>query len=152
MNDNLDIFVTELQERIFEETKKTYGEIGFHRWLNPLYAGTIDNPDGYGRVTGLCGDTIQFFLTFNKNKVKTAKFLTDGCGASLICASFAAELAIDKSPDEIMEITGDKIIKILGCFPEEDQHCAFLAVESLQEALHDYMLKQTQKKNVDSAD
>jgi hypothetical protein len=30
----------------------------------------------------------------------------------------------------------------LGRFPKEDEHCAFLAAESLQSALDDYMRKQ----------
>jgi nitrogen fixation NifU-like protein len=58
-----------------------------------------------------------------------------------VCASFVAEMAIGKSPDELLEITGDAILKKLGGLPEEDRHCAFLAGETLQEALHDYMVK-----------
>lgn len=40
-------------------------------------------------------------------------------------------------------LTGDTILGILGVFPEEYQHCAFLAAETLQEALDDFMQKQT---------
>ncbi|MCD6224293.1 MAG: iron-sulfur cluster assembly scaffold protein, partial [Deltaproteobacteria bacterium] len=62
MSKNLDAFVKDLQNQIFEETRAAYGDVAFQRWLKPLYMGAIDNPDGYGRVTGSCGDTIQIFL------------------------------------------------------------------------------------------
>lgn len=38
------------------------------------------------------------------------------------------------------------ILEILGGLPEEDRHCAFLAAETLQAALDDYMRKELKKK------
>jgi len=145
MSENFDNFVEDLQNQIFEQTKADYGDVAFQRWLKPLYMGTMDNPDGYGRITGSCGDTIQIFLKFENEKVKKALFQTDGCGSSAVCGSFAAELALGKSPDEILDITGESILKKLGSFPEEDKHCAFLSVEALQDAVNDYMIKQSRK-------
>jgi len=104
--------------------------------------GIINNPDGYGRITGSCGDTMQIFLKFENDKVKEASFQTDGCASSMVCGSFAAELALGKSPDEILDITGEAILKKLGGLPEEERHCAFLSADTLQEALNDYMIKQ----------
>ena len=144
MENELEDFVKDLQERINEETRAAYGDIAFDRWQNPLYMGNMDSPDGYGRLTGSCGDTMQIFLRFDGGRVKDATFLTDGCGASAVCGSFAAELALGKSPDQLLEITGDAILKILGGLPREDEHCAYLAGETLQEALNDYMIKQSQ--------
>lgn len=145
MSSDLDDFVQDLQEQIFEETRAAYGDVVFERWRNPIYMGTIDNPDGYACLTGACGDTMQIFLRFENGRVKNASFQTDGCGSSAVCGSFAAEIAIGKNPDELMEITGDAILGKLGGLPEEEKHCAFLAEESLQEALNDYMIKQRQK-------
>jgi len=62
MSNDLDDFVQDLQGQIYEETRAAYGDVAFERWLNPLYMGTIDNPDGYGCVTGSCGDTMQIFF------------------------------------------------------------------------------------------
>jgi nitrogen fixation NifU-like protein len=144
MSDDFDDFARELQNQIHEETRKTYGQVAFERWLKPLYVGVMDDPDGYGRVTGSCGDTMEIFLRFEKDLVKDAAFQTDGCGPSTVCGSFAAELALGKGPDEVAEITGETILEILGGLPEQDRHCAFLATETLQEALADYMRKQRQ--------
>jgi nitrogen fixation NifU-like protein len=148
MGKDLDDFVKGLQDQIFEETRAAYGDVAFQRWLKPLYMGSMDNPDGYGRITGSCGDTMQIFLKFENDKVKEASFKTDGCGSSTVCGSFAVELALGKSPDEIFDITGESILKKLGSLPEEDRHCAFLSADALQEALNEYMIKQKSKKNV----
>ena len=145
MGNELDGFVNGLQNQIMEQTRAEFGDVAFERWQNPLYVGTMNNPDGHGRVTGSCGDTMQIFLKFESNKVKEATFLTDGCGSSTVCGSFAAELAFGKTPDELLEITGETILKILGSFPEESRHCAFLAADTLQDALNDYMIKGTRK-------
>lgn len=146
MANDLDDFVQDLQNQIYDETREAYGDVAFERWLHPLYMGTIENPDGYGQLTGLCGDTMQIFLKLQNNHVTEASFQTDGCGSSSVCGSFAAEMALGKTPDEILEITGDVVLEKLGGLPKEEEHCAFLSGETLQEALNDYMVKQTRRR------
>ena len=145
MGNDLDEFVSELQEQIYQETKEAYGEEGFERWLNMRYMGSMPDADGYARLTGTCGDTMEIFLKFEDGRVKEASFLTDGCGSSAVCGSFAAEMAIGKTPDELLEVTGEAILERLGRLPKEEEHCAYLAGETLQEALNDYMTKQVKK-------
>ena len=147
MTDEFDDFARKLQQEIYEETRKSYGPVAFERWLKPLYMAAMDNPDGYGRITGSCGDTMQIFLKFKNGRVKEATFQTNGCGSSVVCGSFAAELALGLDLDGLAEITGDTVLEILGGLPEEDRHCAFLAVETLQEAIDDYMCKRHGKEH-----
>jgi nitrogen fixation NifU-like protein len=151
MGKEFDDFVNDLQNRIFDETKTAYGEIGFNRWRDPLYVGAMSDADGHGCITGSCGDTMEIFLKFDKNKVLNASYRTNGCGSSTICGSFAAEMAIGKTPDELLEITGEKILQTLSVFPKEDEHCAFLAAETLQEALNDFMKKLSKSKKIQTA-
>ena len=146
MSDNLDDFIDGLQDQIYQETRAAYGDLAFERWQNLLYLGPMEDPDGSARITGSCGDTMEIFLKFENGRVKEATFQTDGCGTSAVCGSFAAEMAHNKNPDELVEITGDNILQLLGGFPKEDEHCAFLAAETLQEALNNYMIKQTERK------
>lgn len=148
MPGSVDDFVRNLQEQIFQETKEAYGEKAYHRWLDPLFMGSIKNPDGYACLTGVCGDTMEIFLSFENGRVKEALFRADGCGSSIVSGSFAAEMAMGKDPDELVEITGEAILETLGKLPKEDEHCAFLAAETLQEALNDYMIKQTQREDL----
>ncbi len=139
MSDNFDAFIDKLQQQVFDETRDAFGEAGFQRWRHPLYNGRLENPDSHARITGKCGDTMEIFLIFENGHVKSAAYTTDGCGSSTICGSFTAEMAFGKTPDELAEITGEKVLEKIGTFPEEDRHCAFLAAETLQAALSQYM-------------
>jgi nitrogen fixation protein NifU and related proteins len=141
MKDRLDAFVDQLQQQIFDEARETLGEAGYERWRNPKYNGRMENPDATARVTGSCGDTMEIYLKFNAGRVISASYVTDGCGSSSVCGSFAAEMAIGKSPDEIAEIDGHCVLARLGRLPKDEEHCAFLAAETLQAALHDQMIK-----------
>ncbi len=137
--DRLDEFVNNLQESIFAEAKEAYGEKGFDRWRNPKYRGRMDDPDGWARVTGSCGDTMEIYLKFENGRVKEASYFTDGCASSALSGSFAAQLAIGKDPDELTEITGDAVLNEIGRLPESDKHCASLAAETVQEAVGNYL-------------
>ncbi len=139
MEDNLDKFVSDLQNEINQEIRKTYGDVVFERWLNPLYMGRMALADGYARVTGSCGDTMEIFLRFKNGRVKEAAFWTDGCASSMVCGSYAAELAMGKGPEDLKDITGQTILDILGGLPDHDRHCAFLAAETLQKSLQHYL-------------
>jgi nitrogen fixation NifU-like protein len=127
MEESLDDFVSELKNQIVEELKESYGEKTYQRWLKLVYMGSMKDPDGYACLNGVCGDSMKIFLKFKGERVKEASFQTDGCGSSQVCGSVAAELAQGKSPDEILEVTGEMIMEELGGLPADDALCAFLA-------------------------
>ena len=139
--DELDEFIENLQQQIYDEAREAYGERGFQHWLNPRYIGRMADADAHARVTGECGDTMEIYLKFENNRVKDASYFTNGCGSSQLSGSFAAELAIGKDPDELTEITAESVLNHIGRLPEGDRHCARLAAETLQEALNHYMSK-----------
>ncbi len=139
MDDLFDDFAADLQAEIDRETREYYGEKVFQRWKNPVYMGEVPGAHAHASETGSCGDTIQVFLKFEDGRVCDGGFLTDGCGASMVCGSYAVEKAMGRTPEEIMEIKGGDIINELGGLPEENEHCAFLAAAALQSALEDYM-------------
>jgi nitrogen fixation NifU-like protein len=141
MGDTLDDFVHEIKEQIYEETREAYGDKAYERWRNPLFIGSMNNPDGYAKSVGVCGDTMEMFLRFEGGRVKEALYQADGCGSSSICASFAAELSMGKAPSEVLAISGEVIMETLEGLPKEDEHLAFLAAQTLQQAVNDYMMK-----------
>jgi nitrogen fixation NifU-like protein len=55
-------------------------------------------------------------------------------------------MCIGKTPDELLEVTGEAIVEKIGSLPEEESHCAFLAAGTVQEALNNYMIKQTRQR------
>ena len=138
---NLDDFLDNLQNEIFEEAKKELGKKGFQRWRNPKFNGRMKNPDGHARVTGECGDTMEIYLKFEHNRISDASYFTNGCASSAIAGSFAAELTLGKDPDEITDITEEMVLDTIGRLPEKDLHCATLAARTVQEALSSYMRK-----------
>ena len=145
MVDTLDDFVQDIKEQIYQETKEAYGDIAFQRWLKPLFVGQMKNPDGYARSIGACGDAMEIFLKFEGDRVKEASFQANGCGSSSVCASFAAELSVGRAPDELLAISGELIMEKLERLPKEDEHLAYLAAETLQQALNDYLIKKTER-------
>lgn len=139
MENNFDSFAQALQEQIFEETKEDFGEIAYQRWRNMRYMEVMDEPDGHANVRGGCGDAIEIFLKFEDERVNKASFQTDGCGASAVCGSFAAEMSVGKTPEELLDLSGENILEKLVKFPKENEHCAFLAAASVHEAVNNYM-------------
>jgi nitrogen fixation NifU-like protein len=139
MKDNLDTFLDQLQEQIFDEAKDALGDRGFDRWRNPKFTGRMQDAHGMGRVTGECGDTMEIYLKFQNGKVSDASYFTDGCASSSVSGSFAAELTLGKTPEELTDITGDTVLEAVGKLPEEDQHCSTLAARTIQAALDHYM-------------
>ena len=141
----MDDAVRNSKENVQKESAETRelspGEIAVFQWLHSLMWKEQGQPDGHACLTGRCGETIEIFLNFNGERVKEAAYLTNGCISSKVCAALAAQMAKGKTPDEVLEITAESLLGLLGEFPKSEEHCAFLAAETLQEALHDYMLK-----------
>ena len=139
MADSLDQFLDDLQEKIFDEAKEVLGDKGFDRWRNPRFRGKMENCDVHAHALGDCGDSMDIYLKFDKDRVAEATYVTDGCGSSQVCGSFAAEMSIGKRVEELADVTGEVILEKLGDVPEDDQHCAFLAAGTVQEAVRLYM-------------
>jgi nitrogen fixation NifU-like protein len=139
MKDSMGNFVDKLQEQIFEESREAYGEEVFSRWQSPRFMGRMTDASSVGRITGRCGDTMEIYLHLEGDRIEKASFFTDGCGSSVACGSVVAELATGKKFDEAGLIGGDTILEVLRVLPEEEHHCAYLAAEALQIALHEWM-------------
>ncbi|MBN2537313.1 iron-sulfur cluster assembly scaffold protein, partial [candidate division WOR-3 bacterium] len=64
-----------------------------------------------------------------------AKFWTDGCGTSIVCGSMVTVMAKDRTLEQAAAIDQAAVLGELGGLPEEDQHCALLAANTLREAV-----------------
>ena len=98
-NKELKNYADALQEQIVQQMRKLYSEAVIERWQNPRNVGKIENPDGYSKVKGECGDTMEFFLKIEKNKISECTFMTDGCGTSMAAGSMATEIAKNKQKE-----------------------------------------------------
>ena len=95
----------------------------------------LDNPDGRGKVTGWCGDTMQIDLRIIGGIIQEARFITDGCEATMACGSMITKMAVPKTLSEAESISPDEIIDALGGLPENHLHCAELAVMTMRQAI-----------------
>ena len=152
MEDSLDEFAEDLQEVIIRDARAYYTEKVVDLWLHPQNMGPLEWPDGYAKIKGPCGDTMEIFLRINKDRITEATFLTDGCGPSLAAGSMATQLATGKTLDEAKTITQEIILDALGGLPEESQHCALLAASTLTEAIRSYFSTKAARKGSPATD
>lgn len=116
-----------------------YSETASDHARNPRHHGPLEPFNGHARLTGPCGDTMEFWLFVHNGQVENISFITDGCGASLACGSMASCLAEGKSIADTASMRQEDILDAMGTFPLESEHCALLAADSLKAACQDYL-------------
>lgn len=98
---------------------------------------SIRQPDGFGRQTRECGDSITIYLVLREDVIYSASFESNGCIYAVACANAAVHLCLGKTLTEAGDITAASIIEYLETLPEQERHCAELAAAALEQALRD---------------
>ena len=129
----------QFEELIKEEMRKTYSETAIDHAMNPRNVGDMADADGFAKVTGPCGDSMEIRLKVNNDTIVGATFMTDGCGTTIASGSIVTEMAKEKNIIEARKISQQDILNALGGLPEESQHCALLAANTLKAAIRDYL-------------
>jgi nitrogen fixation protein NifU and related proteins len=136
----LDQFTKDLQEQILNQYRAVYSDAVIDRWQNPKNMGTLDKPDGYAKVQGSCGDTMEMFIKIKDDILTECTFRTDGCGTTFASGSMATEIACGKTfTQALAQVSAREILKRLGGLPQDSVHCAQLAAETLRTAMADYL-------------
>ncbi len=128
------------EELIRAEMRKVYSETTIDHAMNPRNVGDMEDANGYAKVTGPCGDTVEVWLKVRNGTIAEASFLTDGCGTSIASGSMVTEMVKGKSVNQAWKISHQDVLSVLGGMPEESQHCALLAANTLKEAIRDYLV------------
>jgi nitrogen fixation NifU-like protein len=129
----------ELQELVLSDARKIYSETVIDHAMNPRNLGEIKEADGFAKVTGSCGDTMEIWIKVNADTIVKTSFMTDGCGTSIASGSMVTEMAKGKSISEAQRTTQDNVLNALGGLPQESEHCALLAANTLKAAIRDYI-------------
>jgi len=127
------------QELIMANMRKVYSEVVIDHMMNPRNMGSMADANGFGRVIGPCGDTMEIWLNVKNGTVAKATFVTNGCGTSLASGSMVTELAKGRSIPQALKISQQDVLNALNGLPEESVHCALLAADTLREATEDYI-------------
>ena len=88
----------------------------------------LQKPDGYGKRTGECGDTVEVFLCIKGGLIQSVSFDTDGCINTNACANTVSQLSEGKTIEAAWNITPEEVIEFLETLARENYHCAELAV------------------------
>ena len=129
----------QFEELIQAEMRKVYSETTIDHAMNPRNVGDMRDADGFAKVTGPCGDTMEIWLRIKNGTIAEASFLTDGCGTSIASGSMVTEMVKGKSIAEARKINQQDVLTALGGLPEESEHCALLAANTLKAAIRDYL-------------
>jgi nitrogen fixation NifU-like protein len=104
----------------------------------------LADPDGEGRHTGDCGDTVAMSLKLRETSIAQVAFQVQGCMNTVASANAVAELIEGRPVEEAWELTPERVIDFLETLPPSHYHCAELAVGALHRALADVRRKQQQ--------
>jgi len=127
------------EELIKAEMRKVYSETTIDHAMNPRNLGDMEDADGFAKVTGPCGDTMAIWLRVKNGTIAEANFLTDGCGTSIASGSMVTEMVKGKAVPQAQRISQQGVLSALGGLPEESEHCALLAANTLRAAIRDYL-------------
>ncbi len=95
----------------------------------------VESPDGYGKQTRECGDTIEFFLMTDKEVIKTLSYDLKGCIFSHACVNTIIHFARDKSIEQATKIKEKDVVDFLKTLPKKEEHCARHALKAFRKAL-----------------
>jgi len=139
---DFDEMVDSIQAELDAEAEIVYSKKVLNEWRNPQNVGRMKSPDSFAIITGSCGDTMEFFIKVQDGNINEIQFMTDGCGATIACGSMITKIAKGKTLQEVSEVTNNDLLKALDGLPDENLHCAKLAVDTLQKAIQNYIRDQ----------
>ena len=125
---------------------KGFSNLAVEHAMKPQNRGPLKMYNGHARITGPCGDTMEFWVLVNENTVRKLSFITDGCESSLACGSMTTTLAEGKSLEDVSKLTQQVVLEAFGGFPKDSEHCALLAVNTLNAAIEEYMKEKIEDK------
>lgn len=126
------------EHRVVEQVQDVYSARVVELANDPKNMGRLPKPAVRGLVHGWCGDTMEVYLRLQGDKIERATFTTDGCGPTLACGSAITLLVQGMSLEEAEELRPEHLIADLGGLPAQSQHCAELAVSTLQNAIFNW--------------
>ncbi|MBY9002939.1 MAG: iron-sulfur cluster assembly scaffold protein [Candidatus Lokiarchaeota archaeon] len=137
---NFDDFVANLQKEIIDKEKEEFNEYIVELFHNPKNWGKpLEKDISVSQTyTGLCGDTMHYYLKIEDDIITKANFVTDGCGASVATACQTTMLIEGKSLKYVENLTPEEIDKALKGLPDDHKHCAELSVRTLRRAISKY--------------
>lgn len=121
-----------------------YRERILDHYKNPRNFGKLEKADSKIKLSNpLCGDEVEVFVKFDKDKVKRITFEGKGCVISLASASILTEELKGKKKEEILSLDKDFMLKLLNIALSPNRlKCALLPLEAIQKAVRSFENKE----------
>jgi nitrogen fixation protein NifU and related proteins len=107
----------------------------------PRNMGGIPKAEGKATGVGVCGDSIEIYLSIQNQAIINIGQIPHGCVYTVACGSAVSHIVRGKSLEDALGVTPEAVAAELGGLPEDHMHCASLAVNKLGEAIDDYYRK-----------
>ena len=134
-DNNFERMADAIQQQIEAEEASLFSKKVIREYQDPKNVGRMTEPDGFGIITGPCGDTMEIYLRIRDTRVTDVLFMTDGCGSSIACGSMLTRMVKRNAVEDAEEIISRDLLDALDGLPDENLHCAKLAVDTLKKAL-----------------
>ena len=135
MGSEFDRFVQWLEQKADDDAREVFSEKVINECFAPSNLERLAQADAHAVVKGWCGDTMEIYLLLDGDKIIHASFMTDGCGATVACGSMLTKIVKGMSLQQAGKLEPKKLLDALDGLPEENAHCADLAVMTLKRAI-----------------
>jgi nitrogen fixation NifU-like protein len=128
-----------LDEFILGNADASYSEVFLEHALHPHNARSMEGANGFAAVSSHDDSMMEIWLSVRDSVIEDVSFWTDGCGTTIACGSMVTETARNKTISEALSLTPDDISAALGGLPGQGCTCAELAIQTLHQAIRDYL-------------
>jgi len=120
-----------------DEFNPFYQKVLMDHYKNPRNKKSIENPNfSSGQDNPSCGDKVSIHGKIEDGVIKEIGFDGSGCVISMATASMLTEKCKGKTVKEVLELTKDDILKMIGLELGPNRlHCALMSLEALHKAL-----------------
>lgn len=117
-----------------------YSETFKNHLANPRNGGELADANAVAEDTNpVCGDRLRLSLRIHAGRIEAVRFLAYGCPPTIACGSVLAEMAEGLKIEDATKLTRADLVKAIGGLSTRKQHAAALAIETLQQALRNYV-------------
>jgi SUF system NifU family Fe-S assembly protein len=116
-----------------------YSDIVLDHAEHPRNQGVLEDANARGyQMNPVCGDVLSLMLRIEGGRVAEARFMTEGCTASVATSSIITELVTGLTLEEADDLTHEDIDDAVGGLPASKLHSAALVIGALKQALAGY--------------
>ena len=117
--------------------ENVYREHILDHYRHPRNQGVLDDADISGELDNpVCGDVVRLDVRLSDGRVSEARFSGRGCVISMASASMLTEKVLDKTVEELRELTDEDVFKMMGItLGPVRAKCGVLPLRVLQEGM-----------------